>query len=197
MSIIKLISVILFSWLIVLIIISGCATKSEAVVEEPKEIPEEKEVVKEEKVEEEVEKVEEVQVEEEPEIKIVDKTEETKEITTYNFRVEFDLGSAVIRQDYFSNVQQAIDFLKANPEAEIIKVLIEGRTDSSGSESYNYALAKRRANRVKQLLIDELDIDPEIIETHNFGESNPITSNKTEAGRQENRSASVTISLIY
>jgi len=167
------------------------------VVEESKKIPEEKEVVKEEKVEEVVEKVEEVQVEEEPEIIIVDKTEETKKITPYNFRVEFDLDSAVIRRDYYANVQEAIDFLKTNPKAEIVKVLIEGRTDSSGSESYNNALAKQRANRVKQLLIDELEIDPEIIETHSFGESNPITSNKTEAGRQKNRSAVVTISLIY
>lgn len=197
MSVIKSILVILFSWLIVLMIISGCATKSEAVIEEPKEIPEEKEVVKEEKVEEEVEKVEEIKVEEEPEIRIVDKIEEAKKIETYNFRVEFDLDSAMIRRDYFGNVQEAIDFLNANPEAEIVKVLIEGHTDSSGSKSYNYALAKRRADRVKQLLIDELNIYPEIIEIHSYGESNPITSNKTEAGRQKNRSAVVTVSLIY
>jgi outer membrane protein OmpA-like peptidoglycan-associated protein len=197
MSIKKLIFVILFSLIISLLVVSGCATKSEAVIDEPKEVPEEKGVVKEEKVEESVEKVEEIQEEEEPDIKIVDKIEEGKKITTYSFRVEFDLDSDVIRRDYFGNVQEALDFLNANPNTEIVKVLIEGRADSSGSESHNYALARRRANRVKQLLMDELNIDSDIIETRSFGEGNPITSNKTEAGRQKNRSAVVTVSLNY
>ena len=197
MNTVKLVFVVLFSFLIALMIVSGCATKSEAVIEETAETPEEAEVVKEEKVEAEVEKMEEVEIEEEPDIKIVDKIEEVDKISTYKFSVEFDLDSDKIRRDYFGKVQEAIDFLKVNPNAEIIKVQIEGRADSSGSESHNYALSKRRANRVKQLLIDELNIDPKIIETRGFGENDPLKNNRTEAGRQKNRSALVIISLDY
>ena len=197
MNTVKLVFVVLFSFLIALMIVSGCATKSEAVIDETAETSEEAEVVKEEKVEAEVEKMEEVEIEEEPDIKIVDKIEEVDKISTYKFSVEFDLDSDRIRRDYFSKVQEALDFLKANPNAEIIKVQIEGRADSSGSESHNYALSKRRANRVKQLLVDELNIDPKIIETRGFGENDPLKNNRTEAGRQKNRSALVIISLDY
>lgn len=200
MKILKLVLTLLVCMMVVFSIISGCATKSEAVIEEPEPGPKEKDVVEEEKIDEEEvveEKVEETGVDKEPDIKIIDKTEAIKKTTTYSYRVEFDVDSAVIRGNYYTNLQEAIDFMAAHPEAEIIKIIIEGHTDSSGSESYNYALADRRVNSVKQVLIGQLNIDPEIIETHSFGESKPIARNKTEAGRQKNRSTVVTILISY
>ena len=194
MKMLKLSLTLIVCMMAVIMVISGCATKSKAVTEEPKPAPEE--AVKEEapeKAEVAEEKVEEAVVEEEPDIQIVDKLEEVEKITTYKYSVEFDLDSAMIRGNYFKNVQEAIDFLEVNPDARIIKITIEGHTDNSGSASYNYALAQRRINSVKQVLIDQLNVDPEIIETRNYGESKPIASNKTEAGRQKNRAAVVTI----
>jgi outer membrane protein OmpA-like peptidoglycan-associated protein len=190
--------------MVVFMIISGCATKSEtvkseAVIEEPEQAPEEsvmeKAVEEEEKPAE--EKVEAPVVEEEPDIKIVNKIEEGKKTTTYSYSVEFDSDSANIRVDYYQNVQEALDFMDANPDAEIIKIIIEGRADSTGSVSHNYALAERRLNSVKQVLVERLNVDPAIIETHNYGERKPIASNKTKAGRQRNRSAVVTILISF
>jgi outer membrane protein OmpA-like peptidoglycan-associated protein len=251
MKLFKLMLVILMSGLVIALIISGCATKSEAVVEEPvekpKEVKEEKEEVKEEVVveekeveevvEKEIEKIEEVKVEE-PEITVEKKIEEIviateepirldrdgdgvyddvdkcpgtpkgvkvdkygcpekiKEITKYEFVVEFDLDSTLIRSGYYPKVQEAIDFMKAHPEAELVRVVIEGHADSTGPEKYNYSLSLRRAQSVKQLLIDELNVEPDIIQTRGFGETRPIASNKTEAGRQKNRRAVVAFSIL-
>ena len=181
-------------------LISGCATKSKAVVEEPKPVTEEKEAVVNEPVEEPKvveEKVEKTVPEEKPDIKIVKKIEEVKQTTTYNYSVEFDSDSAVIRENYSTYVQEAIDFMEANPQAEIIKIIIEGRADSTGSKSHNYSLSGRRVNSVKKVLVEQLNVPMDLIETHSYGESRPLASNKTAAGRQKNRSVVVTISISY
>jgi OOP family OmpA-OmpF porin len=194
----KLALTLLLCMMAVIMIISGCATKSESVIDEPETTPEE--TVKEEVAEEEQaveEKVEETVAEEEPDIKIVDKIEEGVKTTTYSYNVEFDIDSARIRGNYFKNVQEAVDFLDANPDAEIIKITIEGHTDNTGSASYNYALAQRRVNSVKQVLVDQLNVDPDIIVTRSYGESKPLASNRTEAGRQKNRAAVVTIIISF
>jgi OOP family OmpA-OmpF porin len=122
--------------------------------------------------------------------------EKIKELTTYEFVIEFDLDSTLIRDIYNKNVREAIDFMKAHPEAELVRVIIEGHADSSGPDTYNYNLSHRRAVSVKQFLIRELNIDPEIIQTRAFGERNPIASNNTKAGRQRNRRALITFSIL-
>jgi len=122
--------------------------------------------------------------------------EKIKELTTYEFVIEFDLDSTLIRDAYYKNVQEAIDFMKAHPEAELVRVMIEGHADSSGPDTYNYNLSFRRATSVKQFLRKELNIDPDIIQIRAFGERNPIASNNTKAGRQRNRRALITFSII-
>jgi OOP family OmpA-OmpF porin len=80
-------------------------------------------------------------------------------------------------------VQEAAQALQEDPK---LRVTVEGHTDSLGSEAYNQRLSERRAQSVRDALIDA-GVAPSRIATVGFGESKPIASNDTEEGRQENR----------
>ncbi len=75
------------------------------------------------------------------------------------------------------------------PESD---VLIVGHTDSSGSDDYNQRLSERRADAASGYLMAE-GVAPERIRAVGMGEQEPIASNDTEVGRQENRRVEVAI----
>ena len=72
-------------------------------------------------------------------------------------------------------------------------VMIVGHTDSNGEKSYNKVLSERRANLVKQFLVDQFNIDGARLSTEGRGEDQPIASNATPVGRQVNRRVEVLI----
>jgi outer membrane protein OmpA-like peptidoglycan-associated protein len=63
---------------------------------------------------------------------------------------------------------------------------IEGHTDSVGSDAYNQQLSERRAESVKAYLVSK-GVTESRIETKGYGESQPVASNDTDAGRAKNR----------
>ena len=63
---------------------------------------------------------------------------------------------------------------------------LAGHTDSVGSEAYNQQLSQRRAESVRNYLLD-LGVDPDQLTAVGYGESKPIRSNDTEEGRERNR----------
>ena len=73
--------------------------------------------------------------------------------------------------------------MSSNPEME---VEIHGYTDNIGNSQMNLELSKKRAETVKEWLVN-LGIDPSRITSKGFGKSNPIASNKTPKGREKNR----------
>jgi len=117
------------------------------------------------------------------------------ELASIEFTLEFAIDSAMIRPEYKERGQEAIQFMNAHPEARLVDVLVEGHTDSTGTDAYNYKLSLRRAYNVKQYLVKELGIDPGIIETAGFGEKYPVASNDNAADRQRNRRVDITFSL--
>ncbi len=74
-----------------------------------------------------------------------------------------------------------------------LKMQVEGYTDSVGSDTFNQTLSENRANSVRAYLIAQ-GIDPTAITAVGYGKSNPVTSNDTSAGRQQNRRVEIIIS---
>jgi len=73
-----------------------------------------------------------------------------------------------------------------------LTVLIEGHTDSVGSDSYNLSLSQRRADAVKSYLVSK-GIAASRIESRGMGESKPVASNETAMGRAENRRVEIKV----
>jgi outer membrane protein OmpA-like peptidoglycan-associated protein len=74
-----------------------------------------------------------------------------------------------------------------------LKMQVEGYTDSVGSDMSNQTLSENRASSVKAYLIGQ-GIDPTAITSTGFGKSNPVASNDTSEGRQQNRRVEIIIS---
>lgn len=74
-------------------------------------------------------------------------------------------------------------------------VVVEGHTDSSGSESANLILSQDRADAVKQYLLTGSNLNPEKISSVGYGETRPVASNDTADGRMRNRRIDVVVRL--
>ena len=82
-------------------------------------------------------------------------------------------------------VAAKVPVLRSNPQ---IRLRIEGHADERGSVEYNLALAMRRAQAVRQYLMD-FGIDGSRFETHSFGEDRPLDPSTTERAYAQNRRA--------
>ena len=87
------------------------------------------------------------------------------------------------------NLEPLALFLRQNPGRNVI---IEGHTDSVGSNAYNEQLSFARAEAVRSFLIQQ-GIDPNRITARGLGEAFPVATNETAAGRQQNRRVDVII----
>lgn len=103
--------------------------------------------------------------------------------------VTFDHDSAVVRPGLYPEINKIADAMTQYPDTV---ARIEGHTDSTGSETYNMDLSNRRASAVKDLLVQRGVADTRL-ETVGFGESMPVASNDTEAGRLQNRRVEIKI----
>ncbi len=100
-------------------------------------------------------------------------------------QIEFEYDSDKLKQGRTQRVMDRIaEVLEERTDLELIR--IEGHTSSEGSERYNQDLSERRAASVRQALIDR-GIAPDRLESVGFGESQPIATNDTDEGREQNR----------
>ena len=98
-------------------------------------------------------------------------------------RLNFDFDKSVVKPQYYELLRNVKDYA----EQQDLKLTIIGHTDSKGSDAYNMALGMRRANAVKDKLL-EFGLDPaRILSIESRGESEPIAPNDTDQGRFENR----------
>ena len=97
--------------------------------------------------------------------------------------VKFDFDQSTIKKDFMPEIQKVADFMKQNPGYSVV---LEGHTDARGTDAYNQKLSDKRAKAVAKALAD-LGIASAKISTEAYGESKPVATNDTEAGRAENR----------
>ncbi len=104
--------------------------------------------------------------------------------------VLFDLNRAELKSPGEETVGRLAEFMR---EYEERRVRVEGYTDSTGEASYNQGLSERRAEAVRDALVN-MGISRDRVETQGFGEQYPVASNETSGGRQQNRRVEIVIS---
>ncbi len=97
--------------------------------------------------------------------------------------VHFDFDKATLRPEAKVILNEAAALLGKH---EKVVVEVAGHTDSVGSEKYNQGLSERRANSVRDYLVEK-GVKASRLSAKGYGELRPIASNDTEEGRQENR----------
>ena len=101
--------------------------------------------------------------------------------------VHFAFDSAKLTSEAKSILDGALTAIKANPSAHLT---VEGHTDSTGSDSYNYDLSERRAQAVVNHLSSS-GVAASRMSSVGKGASNPVASNDTSEGRRQNRRVEV------
>jgi outer membrane protein OmpA-like peptidoglycan-associated protein len=103
--------------------------------------------------------------------------------------LSFDLDSDVVRPGLYTELDRIAQIMVKYPQTSI---LVEGYTDSTGSEAYNQKLSERRATNVKTLLVNR-GVPDYRISTIGYGERRPVVTNSTPEGRQMNRRVEIRI----
>jgi OOP family OmpA-OmpF porin len=70
-------------------------------------------------------------------------------------------------------------------------VTITGHTDNVGSEEYNLALSRFRAENVKKYLVEQYGVNPQRLDVQGAGPAQPVADNDTPEGRQRNRRVAI------
>lgn len=110
-------------------------------------------------------------------------------LITFDSGLLFDYNSAALRSATRQNLQELARTLIKYEDTEI---LIQGHTDATGSDDYNLQLSKERAISVENQLITSGVADQRLI-IQGLGENEPVATNETAAGRQQNRRVEVVI----
>lgn len=115
--------------------------------------------------------------------------EESKAIdATMDILFEFD--KAAIRSSEQVKLDELAQVFSEYPENIVV---IEGHTDSEGSDAYNQRLSELRASRVAEYLRAK-DIDISSLTAVGYGETRPVATNETAEGREKNRRVEIKIS---
>jgi outer membrane protein OmpA-like peptidoglycan-associated protein len=108
---------------------------------------------------------------------------------TFDSGILFDVDKSDLRPEAKANLE---DLAKILNKYEDTNILIEGHTDSDGSESYNLALSERRARSVASYLAMQNVSSGRMTITW-YGESQPVADNSTAEGKQLNRRVEVAV----
>nr|MBF0222748.1 OmpA family protein [Desulfobulbaceae bacterium] len=105
-------------------------------------------------------------------------------------KTEFDFGLAVVRPEYADHLRAIADFMTQHQDTTTV---IEGHTCDLGPDDYNMELSQKRADVVREFLVNTLGVDGKRITTKAYGESRPKVPNADEFNRKINRRAEAVI----
>lgn len=111
------------------------------------------------------------------------------ELNEYSRTILFDLNKSTIREESEETLQAIADIMKEYPNTVFH---IEGHTDSQGSAAYNEKLSRERAASVEKFL-ENAGIPSRRLTSEGYGETDPIATNNTAAGRQKNRRVEISL----
>lgn len=97
--------------------------------------------------------------------------------------VQFETNRATIQRDSYPRLDRIVEYMTHKPE---VRIRVAGHTDNVGNARANQRLSERRAQAVRDYLVSH-GIDGSRIEAVGYGDQQPIASNDTEEGRQQNR----------
>jgi outer membrane protein OmpA-like peptidoglycan-associated protein len=104
-------------------------------------------------------------------------------LVRFDSDVLFDVDSAVVKPGQRAIVDEVGDVLIEYPKTAVV---VQGHTDSTGTEEHNQELSERRAGAIRNLLIG-LGVDDRRLVAVGYGEGYPVADNDRAAGRQQNR----------
>ncbi len=111
-------------------------------------------------------------------------------VMTLQNDILFETNKAELKPGAMRNLYPLITFLKEHPQRTL---LIEGYTDSTGTDSYNLNLSQRRADAVLNFLSMN-GIGADRVKAQGYGKEYPVATNNNEAGRSQNRRVELIIS---
>ncbi|MGN0927369.1 OmpA family protein [Ectopseudomonas mendocina] len=109
---------------------------------------------------------------------------EPAEAVRVELDVKFDFDKAQVKQESYGDIKALADFMKQYPQTSTV---VEGHTDSVGSDVYNQGLSERRASAVRDVLVNQYGVESGRVQAVGYGESRPVADNATADGRAINR----------
>lgn len=106
------------------------------------------------------------------------------ECKSAKIEIDFDTNKSDVKPVYHAELDKVAAKLNKFPKATAV---IEGHTDNVGADASNQKLSERRAQAVKNYLVEKQGIAASRLSAKGFGETKPIDSNKTAEGRSKNR----------
>jgi len=103
--------------------------------------------------------------------------------------LQFDFDKSNLKPEAKVELDRAAKIMQDNPD---VVLELQGNTDNVGTDAYNQALGKRRADAVFNYMKAK-GIDPDRLKEVSFGEGKPVASNATDAGRAQNRRVDLVI----
>jgi len=116
------------------------------------------------------------------------------QVASIKLTVYFGFDSDDVDTRYFEDIEGLANFLNRFPE---LKVNVEGHTDSRGKDSYNMNLSQRRAEAVRDILVNQYGIDGSRLTATGYGETRPVDTNDTDEGRANNRRVMATLEVQF
>lgn len=98
--------------------------------------------------------------------------------------VKFDFDKAVVKDESMGDIKALADFMSQYPQTS---ATVEGHTDSVGTDAYNQMLSEKRANAVRDVLVNQYGVGGDRLNAVGYGESQPVADNATAEGRAINR----------
>jgi outer membrane protein OmpA-like peptidoglycan-associated protein len=119
----------------------------------------------------------------------VERVGSDKLLVRFDSDVLFSVDSAILTPDSRATLDDVAVVLKDFSKTAVV---VEGFTDSTGSEEHNQALSERRARAVSSYFVDS-GVSADRVTSIGFGEDHPVADNDTEAGRRQNRRVAILI----